>query len=997
MPDEPSNGSSEIAALAQQVETARGKLPLQLDPALLEVLSEREITAERELAEWIRAQRRKQRRREIEAELAAEQRDRKSAAALRRSEEADDRWHRRALAARRRASSEDARLAQLYRRAEWSSRALIAVVVLGMVWAGVNVQHNLVPSGDMSDPLYWLSYGIEAMISIPIITIMVAATTAARWGRELARGKVLFFEAALLGTTVALNTGPHLAAGDLGRAAEYAIAPVMVGVVIWLHAWVAARYAVLIDGAPVIERDRQMIRIDAQPATGMPDGGFHTLDAAANGGRLPWEETSTTRVNSGHGEHDAVLGVRADRLGDPDVHHRGLDAHPRSAPVDPTAGDREVRRDESTGSDIPVSPTHGHPVDSPHNGRSIAQSASGHQFEQQPVADRTPVAAANPRNGEARMPSPASAADERSTNDYAVDPSPNGATVPQAPTGHPLQTTVNGHTPDLSVNGHTVRPVDAKTSDSPVNGNAHHPRINGQTVHPATNGHTTDGNAQSPQINGHTLHPNTNGHTIATPADGNDHPPQINGQTFHPTTNSHTVGFPASTGKAAPEQVPSTSKANGRNVERAGDSNAHPSQINGYTVRPAADIAAAPANGNAHPAQADDNHTAGAPAETNVQHLRANGYPARPTPNGHTAEFLANGDAPHGRITGVHGINGHTVAAPAGNGHNVGPITNGHTADIGPHPLPVDKHTASITAEDHLGTHAADESATASVVSGQEAPSSEPVASIDDRVSDVRTDGHLSRAARPEAAQSFPVDAEHAAISGADASAPVSRKPRLEPAQPGAAQQISLADLHDGFGFDERSARANTATPPHANQHPSEHSIERALRGDDVARHPGSTEPIRTPTAATADTAAQVHPNATAPRAAKRGKSTSAEQNDRSADAESEQLALEETPQPTHPRVEPMPILDADDEDDEFPTEPEEADTDDDEISAIARAITDRRLSALPIEEVREILTLADQGGSTPAIANELGVSRSAVTRVLDSALKVHRPYAAIG
>lgn len=869
MPDEPSNGSSEIAALAQQVETARGKLPLQLDPALLEVLSEREIAAERELAEWIRAQRRKQRRREIEAELAAEQRDRKSSAALRRSEEADDRWHRRALAARRRASSEDARLAQLYRRAEWSSRALIAVVVLGMVWAGVNVQHNLVPSGDMSDPLYWLSYGIEAMISIPIITIMVAATTAARWGRELARGKVLFFEAALLGTTVALNTGPHLAAGDLGRAAEYAIAPVMVGVVIWLHAWVAARYAVLIDGAPVIERDRQMIRIDAPPAQGTPDGGFHTLDAA-------------------------VLGVRADRLGDPDVHHRGLDAHQRCAPVDPTAGHREVRRDESTGSDIPVGPTHGHPNDSPHNGHSV----NGHRFEQS-VAGHVPVAAANPGNGEARTHSSASAADERSTNDYPVVPSPNGGTFPQAPTGHPLQATVDGHTPDLSVNGHTVRPIDAKTSDSPVNGNAQHLRTNGHAVHPATNGHSADGNAQTPQINGHTLHPTTNSHTPATPADGNARLPQING----------------------------------------------------YTVRPAADIAAASANSNAHSPQADDNHTAGAPAETNVQHLRANGYPVLPTPNG-------------------------------------------HTADIGPHPLPVDRHTASLAAEDHLGTHAADESARASVVSGQEAPSSEPVTSIDDRVSDVRTDGHMSRAADPEAAQSFPVAAEHAAISGAEASAPVSRKPRLEPAQPVAAQQISLEDLHDGFGFDERSARANSATPPHANPHPSERSIERAHRGDDVARHPGSTEPTRTPPAATA---AQVHPNATAPRAAKRGKSTSAEQNDRSADTESEQLALEKTPQPTHPRVEPMPILDAEDEDDEFPTEPEEADTDDDEISAIARAITDRRLSALPIEEVREILTLADQGGSTPAIANELGVSRSAVTRVLDSALKVHRSYAAIG
>lgn len=263
MGNEQPHGGSEIAALAQRVETARGKLPLQHDPALFDVLSEKEIAAERDLAEWVRAQRRKQRRWSVEDELTTEKRNRRADAAVRRTDAANTRWHRRALAARQRVSSVDARLAQLYRRAEWSSRALIAVVVLGMVWAGVNVQHNLVPSGDKSDPLHWLSYGIEAMISIPIITIMVAATTAARWGRELARGKVVFFETALLATTIALNAGPHLAARSYGRAAEYAIAPMMVGMVIWLHAWVSARYALLIEASPRITDEAQ-----ASAATG---------------------------------------------------------------------------------------------------------------------------------------------------------------------------------------------------------------------------------------------------------------------------------------------------------------------------------------------------------------------------------------------------------------------------------------------------------------------------------------------------------------------------------------------------------------------------------------------------------------------------------------------------------------------------------------------------------------------------------------------------------
>jgi hypothetical protein len=280
-------GQAEIAALADRVATARGKLPLQTDPALFAELSEAEIAAERELAEWIRAQRRRQRRRSVTAELAGERREGRVALALRRADEADARWHRRALAARRRVSSPDARLAQLYRRAEWSSRALIGVVVLGMVWAGVNVQHNLVPSGDMADPLYWLSYGFEAMISIPIITIMVVATTAARWGREIARGKVVFLEAALLGTTIALNAGPHLAAHAPARAAEAAVAPVMVGVVIWLHAWTSARYAHLIDAIPVDHRDThptrpvQIFRADATaPDAGRPSTERPSLAAA---------------------------------------------------------------------------------------------------------------------------------------------------------------------------------------------------------------------------------------------------------------------------------------------------------------------------------------------------------------------------------------------------------------------------------------------------------------------------------------------------------------------------------------------------------------------------------------------------------------------------------------------------------------------------------------------------------------------------------------------
>lgn len=549
MSDELSNGSSEIAALAQQVETARGKLPLQYDSALLEVLSEREIAAERELAEWIRAQRRKQRRREIEAELAAEQRDRKSAAVLRRTDEADARWHRRALAARRRVSSEDARLAQLYRRAEWSSRALIAVVVLGMVWAGVNVQHNLVPSGDMSDPLYWLSYGIEAMISIPIIIIMVAATTAARWGRELARGKVIFFEAALLGTTVALNTGPHLAAGDLARAAEYAIAPVMVGVVIWLHAWVSARYAVLIDGAPVVDRDAPMIRIDAEHVSARSSYLVHR-DAPANGGRFRWDAGADASYLSG--VNDTVA-------------HRWTATDPTVCTE--TTGDRSAastaanRPAATPADDANPSPIKRPTADSPINRHPTYQQTEGHSVENYHPNDGYPLAPANHAD-EVRHTSAASGrANGSSTNGHPVTAA-NGHAFPRPANGRAVEASGNGYARDLplngrsaapNTNGHTTEiPTNGHASDFPVhrhaappnpNGNAHNQPVNGYTAAPNTDSRaaepTANGHANDLPIHGHTAAPNTNRRAAESTVNGHANHFPIHGHITVPGTNGH--------------------------------------------------------------------------------------------------------------------------------------------------------------------------------------------------------------------------------------------------------------------------------------------------------------------------------------------------------------------------------------------------------------------------------------------------------------------------
>lgn len=69
----------------------------------------------------------------------------------------------------------------------------------------------------------------------------------------------------------------------------------------------------------------------------------------------------------------------------------------------------------------------------------------------------------------------------------------------------------------------------------------------------------------------------------------------------------------------------------------------------------------------------------------------------------------------------------------------------------------------------------------------------------------------------------------------------------------------------------------------------------------------------------------------------------------------------------------------------------------DNEISALAHEIARRRLSNLTVEQLAEILLLADESWPTPGIANEVGVPRAAVARALEAALKVGRPYAISG
>jgi hypothetical protein len=244
----------DVSQLAQRVERARGRLAYQFDPALTDALSEDELRAERELAERIREQDREQRWKHTQAMAAASDRSRQTTEAIEKADMRDLLLARKAMASQRRESSPHAKLASLYRHRSWSLKALAGVVGAGMLWSAVNVQQNIAPGGP-SDPLFWFSYLLEAMISVCLIIIMVGTNKVAEWGVIDNRRQVALAELALLGLTVTLNTYPYVRDGRWYDVAVHAVAPVMIGVALLIHDAVSARYGLAITRATSQVRD----------------------------------------------------------------------------------------------------------------------------------------------------------------------------------------------------------------------------------------------------------------------------------------------------------------------------------------------------------------------------------------------------------------------------------------------------------------------------------------------------------------------------------------------------------------------------------------------------------------------------------------------------------------------------------------------------------------------------------------------------------------------
>lgn len=283
------------ADLPERVATGRNRLAYQSDPALREALSERELLAERALAERMREHQRSEQLAELKTaeETAAE--IRKTTAEIMRTEARDLATSRRALADQRREASPHAQLAQLYRIKKWSGRALAGVVAGAMMYSAANVQHNLAPGGP-SEPLFWMSYLLEALISTVLVVFMVSGSAVARWKITEGEKAIQWTEAALLAGSILLNTYPYMRADgwDWKNIGVHSVAPIMMGVALFGHQAVAKRMGAAIAQASLevtaaddtaerlaalLDRARTITPSAATPSTGSLPGDVGSADS----------------------------------------------------------------------------------------------------------------------------------------------------------------------------------------------------------------------------------------------------------------------------------------------------------------------------------------------------------------------------------------------------------------------------------------------------------------------------------------------------------------------------------------------------------------------------------------------------------------------------------------------------------------------------------------------------------------------------------------------
>ncbi|WP_433717455.1 hypothetical protein ACQP2U_43925 (plasmid) [Nocardia sp. CA-084685] len=293
VPARPPTG--DVAALAEQLSTARGRLELLGGDAasvLTEVPSEAELAEARGLAVWKRGQLRQADRAELTAQLEAAEDIRAAEREIRAADIRDAIDARKALAAQRRAETPASTIAELHRYSRWTRYGCGAIIAAGMIWSAINVQHNMAPGGT-SDPLYWVSFLIEGMIS-GLLVIIALGTAKVRDAADIEPSAgIRWAEVGLFTLTFGLNTYPYVRDSHWYDSMLHGIAPGLIGGTLWVLHYMGADYT----------RARGVVaqRITDDAALHLPDlRALHSVQATPL--LAPAQSETAAAVQHHHGE-----------------------------------------------------------------------------------------------------------------------------------------------------------------------------------------------------------------------------------------------------------------------------------------------------------------------------------------------------------------------------------------------------------------------------------------------------------------------------------------------------------------------------------------------------------------------------------------------------------------------------------------------------------------------------------------------------------------------
>lgn len=219
--------------LAEQLGEAQDRLALQDDPALVQAKTPDEVAQEQRTQREIRSAFRNEERNRALAQVQACVAERELATDLRKHEHSDTLWFRRARSEAQRLASLSSRTARLYRSYQRQKLALMATALLGILWGAVNVQQGIIQwqSLDATHLLWYLSLGLEPLVTVPLVVLMTYQATLAEEGQQTRwrdQFPLRLVEASLLLMACAMNVAPHR--GEGATALLYLVPPVMITV-----------------------------------------------------------------------------------------------------------------------------------------------------------------------------------------------------------------------------------------------------------------------------------------------------------------------------------------------------------------------------------------------------------------------------------------------------------------------------------------------------------------------------------------------------------------------------------------------------------------------------------------------------------------------------------------------------------------------------------------------------------------------------------------------